>query len=340
MPVAFGASSFLFSDNGGIYSESSAFSVGLWVNRAGTTSTQTFYGEASRANTTTIFSLQTGPTSGKASVFLRNSSNVIGILNVATASTVFDSTWHHFGYAQDASGNWQVYVDGVADSNCHGAFTPGSFTAPGLGIGCLRQNPTTQVFNGGAAAHAATWSRQLSAKEFVSLAAGLPPSILGPTHYWPLWIVESPIADIGSTRLASAIAAGGTPTTPAGGPRVGLSLLQWRGNAPFAPPKSTVTVSPSAGVVSFVAAGPTLKYQSNPSGAVINFAAGSPFFTSATGGSATTVIVTETVNAGGGVVREPLIVVETDEELAAALAALNARRRRINVTTGRKPGRD
>lgn len=222
--ISFGASSFLFSDGAGIFSESAAYSVALWVVRAATTSTQTFYGEASRTTTTPIFSLQTGPTSGRASVFLRNSSNVIHISNVGTAQTVFDGTDHHFGYAQDASGNWQVYVDGVADSNCHGSYTPGSITAPTLGIGCLRQNPTTQVFNGGSAGHTATWNRRLSAQEFVSLAAGLPPSLLGPTHYWPLWISETTLADMGSTRLASALGAGGTPTTAAAGPRVGRPL--------------------------------------------------------------------------------------------------------------------
>lgn len=214
---------FAFSDSAGLYSESVAYSIAAWVNRAATTSTQTFYGEASRSTTVPILSLQTGATSGRASVFLRNNANTIGILNIGTALTVFDGTWHHFAYVQDGAGNWQVYVDGAADSNCHGTFTPGAITVPTIGVGCLRQNPTTQTFGSGKVAHVATWQRQLAAQEVKSLANGMIPSRLGPQRYWPLWIAETTFADLGSTHAPLGI--GNAPTTAIGGPPVALRML-------------------------------------------------------------------------------------------------------------------
>lgn len=242
MPISFGSSAFLFSDSAGIYSESSAYSVAIWLLCPATTVTRTFYGEASRSSGTPIFSLQTSSSSGKASVFLRNNAGTIGILNVTTAATVFDgTTWHHFGYAQDASGNWQVYVDGAADSNCHGSFTPGAISVPTLGIGCLRQNPTTQQFTNGSAGHPATWNRRLATQEFASLAAGMPPSLLGPTHNWPLWISEPTLADIGSTRLSSALAPANSPTTTAGGPPISLYVIKRNIGAPHKATSSVVT---------------------------------------------------------------------------------------------------
>ena len=215
---------FVFSDADGLYAETAAYSFAGWFKHAATTSGLTFYAEANRANATAHFVFNTGPTSGKASVILRRDNGTTAINTVSFATTVFDGSWHHIGYAQDASGNWQCYADGAADSTAHGTFTPGVTTVNDACVGALRGNATSGQFTSGQCAHVATWLRQLSLQDFKGLANGMPPSLLGPAHYWPLWISEATMTDLGSSNKPLGL--GNSPTTAATVPAIALYPLR------------------------------------------------------------------------------------------------------------------
>lgn len=116
------------------------------------------------------------------------------------ANVVFDNTWHHVVVTQAASSSvLHLYTDGTLDSNLSRTSLSNAsgqaFTS--LAFGALSR-ATVSGFYGGKLAGVALWTRTLSAKEAASLGAGLPASHLGPTHYWPLWGVDSPEPDIGN----------------------------------------------------------------------------------------------------------------------------------------------
>jgi len=226
MPLTFDASSFAFNDAAAVYSQTTAYTVALWVNRAATTSNLTAFSEGNRSNNSPIFVLGTGSTSGKIWLISRNDAGTLSIGINSNTLTVFDGTWHHVAYTQNASGVWQLYVDGVADATAHGSFTPGVMTTNCACVGALRAGSTSTTFNGGSCAHTATWARQLSAQEIVSLAAGMSPALLGPVHYWPLNISEASLPDLASGHAPLAL--GNTPTTSTSNPRVGISPLRLR----------------------------------------------------------------------------------------------------------------
>ncbi len=181
------------------FSEQVAYSVACWLKAASTITQREFYSEGRGASANPFLLLSTSTaTSGKAMVVVRNDAGGTSqIASVSTALTVMDSTWHHFIYAQDASGHWQVYVDGVADGTAHGTYTTGTTTIDRLGIGLARRNTEANFFAGDIA-EVAVFHRQLSAVEAVHLASGSPASELGPDHYWPIWGADSPEPDIGN----------------------------------------------------------------------------------------------------------------------------------------------
>jgi len=226
MPLTFDASSFAFNDAAAVYSQLTAYTVALWVNRAATTSNLTAFSEGNRSNNSPIFVLGTGSTSGKIWLISRNDGGTSGVNINSNTLTVFDGTWHHVAYTQNAAGAWQVYVDGVADATANGSFTPGQTTLTDVCVGAFRTTSTFQTFNGGSVGYPATWLRRLSAQEIVSLAAGMSPALLGPVHYWPLNISEASLPDLASGHAPLAL--GNTPTTSTSNPRVGISPLRLR----------------------------------------------------------------------------------------------------------------
>lgn len=134
------------------------------------------------------------------------------------------STWRHVAFRQDASNNMELWADGAVD----GTKTRTSFsnstgqTLTQAFLGASRLSTLGNTYPG-TLAHWATWTRHLSDAEMKALANGLLPSHLGPTHYWPLWGVDSPEADIGTGTHVTGTLTGTTQGT--GGPPVALSLL-------------------------------------------------------------------------------------------------------------------
>lgn len=174
-----------------------AYSVSLWLKVPALASSGStdfvIYSEANTGSTNNLFALMSLAATSLTDVrlFIKNSAQT-AVDNVS--GTAFDNTWHQIGYAQNASGSFARYLDGVSTNT--GSYA-GIATTNDVCFGALVRTTTTNFFPG-ALAHVATWNRQLAAQEMASLGAGLLPSHLGPNHYWPLWGVDSPEPDIGT----------------------------------------------------------------------------------------------------------------------------------------------
>jgi len=115
--------------------------------------------------------------------------------SILAAPNVPLNTWVHVGGVFDAttaSGNFKGYVNGVQQSlTTSGSLgsmsgTAGSnWNANKFGIGSENTNsaPANAVM-----AEVAVWTGELTADQFVSLAAGRPPNLIGrpPLAYWPM----------------------------------------------------------------------------------------------------------------------------------------------------------
>lgn len=174
-----------------VAANASNFTVALWMKSTSTASTN-IYGEGNGSTANPFFTFTN--TSTGVIMNMRNDSGST-VFTSATITGVHDGKWHHLVYAQ-AGLNYATYLDGsVFQSTAHG--NPGSLTLNRLTFGAQTRTSTTG-FWAGTLAEIASWQRQLSAKEVLSLASGLPASHLGPTHYWPLWGKDSPEPDIGN----------------------------------------------------------------------------------------------------------------------------------------------
>lgn len=197
-----------------------AFSMGCWVNGAGQQN-KAFQTDSRNSDRGFIF-FSSQNVVGGTKCRLVSSHSVTGASNIDITSTavILDSTWHHVLVTLDASGNWKLYIDGALDSS-GGPVTSDTVTESWEAHGCLARN-TNAAFFAGKLAHAANWTRTLSAADAASLAAGLPPSHLGPAHYWPLWGTDSPEPDLGVVTHATGTLTG---TSAAAEARVGVALV-------------------------------------------------------------------------------------------------------------------
>lgn len=223
MRVFNGTNHDITADGANVASMNRPFSVAAWLKCAGTITNAVYYGEGSVSSARPMLQMQCN--SGKFRIFMRRDSNGLtsDVNGIASTLTVADGTLHHVVYTQDGSGNWQAYVDGIADATAKGSYTPAVMTVGLVTFGAVRRNAPAENFWAGTLGEIATWSRQLSAAEAMALAAGLPASHLAPDHYWPLWGTDSPEPDIGTaTKVAGTL----TGTSAAGGGKTGLGLLE------------------------------------------------------------------------------------------------------------------
>ena len=192
-----GSSDFIAMDSSHIYKTNVAFTISAWV-KSSAGDQKVIYGEGLSSSTNGYFAFMARGTPPNT----RLRALVVGSggttrLDLQSTSFPFDSAWHHFLYTQDASFHGSLYVDGGTPDTA--TVTNDSAVNPNrTGIGCARRN-VNSLFFPGTICEVATWTRQLSTKEIVSLASGLPASFFGPTHYWPLWGVDSPEPDIGNS---------------------------------------------------------------------------------------------------------------------------------------------
>lgn len=215
-----GTSDVIAANAAATFGTTASYSVAAWVKAAlnGSGADQVFFSEGNSAATRPFMELINQAATGLVAV--RLSSTSANVLSVAASGIVFDGTWHHICHTQDGAGNYAIYCDGVVGSS--GSYSLGTAgTTNRCTIGAFVRN-TTANFYPGTVAEVAKWTRQLTAKEAVSLAAGLPASHLGPSHYWPLWGSDSPEPDIGSGAHTAGTLTG---TTRVNGARVGRRLL-------------------------------------------------------------------------------------------------------------------
>lgn len=205
------------------YSQQVAYTVAFFINAAapGTSVSQCPYGEGRSTTNNPFLIIENGNVSPFNTMFVTTRGDAGGgsVLNQRTTAVLWDSTWHHFIYTQDGSGNWAFYVEGALDKS--GSFATSATTINRLTLGEFRGGSTQKPF-AGKLAEVGVWHREISAGEAASLGNGLPASFLAPTHYWPLWGIDSPEPDIGGgTHTAGTL----TGTTAATGGRISPSLL-------------------------------------------------------------------------------------------------------------------
>lgn len=194
-----------------------AYSVALWLKVPALASSAStdfcFFCEGNTGSSNSVFALMSLATTSLTAVRVFIKSTTTTILD-DVHGTAFDNTWHHIGFAQSNAGAFVRYLDGASTNS--GSYT-GTSSPNDVAFGALVRNTTTNFFPG-SLAHIATWNRQLSAQEMASLANGILPSRLAPTHYWPLWGADSPEPDLVSagtdgTLTGTALASGGPPTS-------------------------------------------------------------------------------------------------------------------------------
>lgn len=105
-----------------LYSPTRAYSVCMWVKGA-SQSNGYIYSEGFSGGGQALFGLFGNTT--KAAVFIRTAPNAV-VLNTTTATTVFDNSWHHIAFTDNA-GTANLYVDGVKD--------PTSFNYTAISLG-------------------------------------------------------------------------------------------------------------------------------------------------------------------------------------------------------------
>lgn len=222
MPRSFNGTSDLITADGARVTDGGApFTIAMWLKAAGTASGDV-YSEANTGAAGPFF--QIAAASGKANFSMRSATGGAADASANSTATVFDSTSHHLALTQTTGNLMSLYIDAAADVTFTRTGNSNATSQPltSVTFGALRRN-TTSAFHAGVIAHLATWNRILAVQEVKSLAAGLLPSHLAPTHYWPLWGADSPEPDIVAVGIDGTLT--GT-TKGAGGPMVGLSMLK------------------------------------------------------------------------------------------------------------------
>lgn len=210
-----GSSDVIHADAGHLFANGVPYSVSAWAK--GNTATAAVFSEGISTSTRQVFCLLSDATGSKLRIFIQNSAGSSS--DHTGTATAFEATvWHHLCVV--ASGTtYNSYVDGALDLSAQGY--GGTISTTLVGIGAFVRSTTIDFFSG-SIAEVATWSRSLSSAEVVSLASGLPASHLAPSHYWPLWGLDSPEPDIGT---AAHVAGTLTGTSFATGGRTGRRLL-------------------------------------------------------------------------------------------------------------------
>jgi hypothetical protein len=97
-------------------------------------------------NDTPIYGIGTGSTNqSKLRAFIRSNAG-LALVNAESATTVFDSTWHHVCWC-DNNGSVSLFVDGVLDATSF-SYTPATLTTNVAAIMALRRISTGFFFAG------------------------------------------------------------------------------------------------------------------------------------------------------------------------------------------------
>ncbi len=170
------------------YQSGRALTVAAWVRGSAQTAKYIF-AEGNTTNNGPLFLLQSGQTAGvnnRLDVLIRNNSSGTLVNHAVSTHAVFDGTWHHVAYVDNA-GAVQMYVDGQADTNF--AYAPtGTFSFNTTSLGALVRSSVSGFFNG-TIDDVIVWTRALAQKEVQSVMTNsipipvpIPPSIAAQSH--------------------------------------------------------------------------------------------------------------------------------------------------------------
>jgi len=222
MGRSFNGTTALGSVGGNVTNPGIEWSVGGWLKAAsGANSNADIYSEGLNSNTNPFVQILISP-ADKCASFFRADGGGTSDSFTSTASIAIGA-WVHILLTQTTGNLISLYVNGVLDSTfTRTGNSNGTTTLDRIGFAEFITNGGSKMV--GSLGQWASWTRKLSAQEAKSLASGLTPSHLGPTHYWQIAGIDSPEPDVGiGTHVAQTVV--GSPSAVSG-PPVGLSLLK------------------------------------------------------------------------------------------------------------------
>jgi hypothetical protein len=124
-----------------VYSDTTPWSIAMWVN-GGSQSTKYIFMEGNSAGGLPLVSLVTS--SAKLQALFRTASSTT--LSKISTGTVFDSTWHHVVFTDNA-GAAKLYIDGTQDATDF-TYTPAAISLNRSTIGAARSSGVSSYFTG------------------------------------------------------------------------------------------------------------------------------------------------------------------------------------------------
>lgn len=215
MALSFNGSSQYGEASSGFISAVYPMTLAQWVKGAAQNDTRT-YGEGRSSTGTPQFGWGSSYSApfDKIGWYVRSDAGA-DLVDATSTAVAFDSTWHHTAVSIDASRNYTLYVDGVADVT--GTISAGAVTVDRIGVGALLRTTAGQFFTG-SIGDTATWTRVLAAREIAALAGGARPSSIpeGLNRFWTVSGTDSP--DPNMTGVSAALTLTASPAQAAHNP--------------------------------------------------------------------------------------------------------------------------
>lgn len=168
----------------------SRYTITLWVKGPAQTARYLFT-EASTLSNNPLLILQTGQAAAnnaKFDVIIRTDGGSTLLNHVVSSNVVFDNTWHHIAWVDDA-GRARLYVDGELDPANFNYTPSGPFTFNTTALGALIRASVSGYFNG-LLDDVAVWERALSQEEVRQVMTH---SLATPVPEFPPYLAVVPV---------------------------------------------------------------------------------------------------------------------------------------------------
>ena len=131
-----------------IYSDTSPYSIEIWVKGSAGQSDKRVFAEGNTASNTPMFGIGTdyNGINAKCDLFIRDDVGSVRMAHVQSTNDIFDSDWHHIVWV-DNNGNAKLYIDGILDATDF-SYTPTTITLNTTSIGALERTSVSSCFNG------------------------------------------------------------------------------------------------------------------------------------------------------------------------------------------------
>jgi len=167
----------------------SRYTITMWVKGPAQTGKYLFT-EGSTLSNNPLLILQTGQAAAnnaKFDVIIRTDGGATLLNHVVSSNVVFDNTWHHIAWVDDA-GQARLYVDGELDPANFNYGPSGTFTFNTTALGALIRASVSGYFNG-LIDDVAVWERVLSQEEIRQVMNN---SLVTPIPEFPPYIAVVP----------------------------------------------------------------------------------------------------------------------------------------------------